>query len=307
MLEMPEPGRRALLSIVIATYQGEGRIMTALQSLAKQTFKDFETIVVIDGSTDNTEQLISENHRLSNLQIIVQKNKGRAGARNAGVLKASGNAILFFDDDVEVPPPVVEKYLALFKTGKAVMVGSLYPVQKIQNEFFDYMCYLTKKWTVEVDQSKAGAMTKPYITACNFFISKQVFEKMGGFNPVLRDAEDFDLAVRLFEAGEPIYFVSEISIGHTIQSNFRHYAKRLKEYAFAQVVLHQQNPAAKKYSPGTSSIAPYKKLIFRLFAAGFLLKAIDLGYYKILPTKFRFKLYDIILTAHSLKKPSLLQ
>jgi glycosyltransferase involved in cell wall biosynthesis len=294
--------KKFLLSVVVATYQGAQRINFTLNSLAQQTFTDFETIVVIDGSTDETEKIVEQNKKsLHHLRVVVQKNKGRAGARNAGASKASANAIVFFDDDIEIPPTTLALYFDVFKNGKDLIVGGLYPIQKDRNDFFYYADYLSKKWTSGVEELHSGKMSKPYITAGNFLIGKELFVKMGGFNEGLRDAEDFDLAVRLFELGVPLYFAPEISVGHLIQSDFKAYAKRLSQYEASQRELRIKNPDSEKYFTSPSEIAPFKKKLLNLFSFSFMLDAIDSGLFKILPRKIRFKIYDLILTAHILK------
>jgi len=100
---MPE----VIISVVIPTYNSSEFITKTLESLTNQTFKYFEVIVVNDGSTDNTEAVISDytnkNHNLC-IRLINQQNKGIAAARNKGIREAKGYYIAFLDhDDIWYP------------------------------------------------------------------------------------------------------------------------------------------------------------------------------------------------------------
>jgi len=94
-------------SVVIPTYNSGGFITKTLNCLEKQTFNSFEVVIINDGSTDNTQEVISEyisEHPDLRLRLINQKNKGIAGARNRGILEAKGRYIAFLDhDDIWYP------------------------------------------------------------------------------------------------------------------------------------------------------------------------------------------------------------
>lgn len=289
-------------SVVIPTFQGEHKIMTVLNSLAKQKFKNFEVIVVIDGSTDNTEAMLSDLKLPLTMRIVKQPNKGRAGTRNTGALHATGEVIVFFDDDIEVPPDALEQYNRQYDDGYQVIVGGFFPLQSIKNEFYEYASYLNDKWGGSVNNNQKGFMSKPYISAANFVIQKKIFHDLNGFDEGLRDAEDFDLAVRLFERNIPIYFNPDIAVAHTIQSNFKDYVRRLKQYHKAQSVLKVRNPATKKYADNPEGFGLMKSAAFWCFSFDWYITLIDIGFFSILPRKMRYKLYDIFITANTMDR-----
>lgn len=99
------------LSVVIPAYNVESYIAYTLGSLAKQTSRNFETIVVNDGSKDGTEEAVRryiESGQLPGLKLITTENGGVSAARNRGVEEASGDYILFLDGDDSVDPALVE-------------------------------------------------------------------------------------------------------------------------------------------------------------------------------------------------------
>ena len=285
------------ISVIIPTYNGEKKINQTLSDLAAQSYKDFEVIVVIDGSTDNTASVVKNYlKKFQSLKIIEQKNQGRAGSRNSGAKAAQTPHLIFFDDDVAIPDSVVLDYSDKIDEGHLVIAGGLYPVYRIENEFSQYASYLNRKWNTDLPIE--GNLHKPYLSANNFYISKELFERMGGFNGLLTDAEDFDLAIRLFERSQAIFFSPNLKVGHFIQQTFQEYALRQVDYKRARKALLNLNPAVKKYiSPNDPALAGLKTLIRKILSRKFYLALADAGVFKILPRKFRHKLYDVLLTS----------
>ena len=91
------------LTVIISTYNGAKKLPVILDSLTKQSYKDFELLIVVDGSIDETMDVLQEwTNRFYDFKIIYQQNKGRAAVRNTGVKNAKGELLLFFDDDLKL-------------------------------------------------------------------------------------------------------------------------------------------------------------------------------------------------------------
>lgn len=288
------------LSVVIPTYRGEHRIMDTLRSLERQSFRHFEVVVVVDGVVDNTEALIRGTSLNIDVLVVVQENKGRAGARNTGVRNARAEAIVFVDDDITLSPHVLQAYYTYYQKGEIFVVGGLSPIRAVKDDFYNFCEYLENKWTADIGGQKPGYMSKPYMSAANAFIRKSVFLEVGAFDEKLRDAEDFDLAVRLFERNYPLYRDSTVEGFYITQQSFGAMVKRHREYRAAHRVLRMQNTEVDKYMP----FRPWresrlKKIIFRMLAVPYLIPLVESGVFRFLPAQMRFKLYDIILTANT--------
>lgn len=93
-----------LVSIIIPTFNGEKTIQRSLDSVLKQTYSGFEVIVVDNGSTDTTLQILKRYCKLDSRITVYSSSKGRSNARNLGLTKAKGNFIQFLDDDDEIAP-----------------------------------------------------------------------------------------------------------------------------------------------------------------------------------------------------------
>jgi glycosyltransferase involved in cell wall biosynthesis len=289
---------RPALSVIIPTFQGASRILKPLTCLAKQTFTDFETIVVIDGSTDDTGSKIkSADISLKNVQVVIQQNKGRSGARNSGAKAARGPYYLFLDDDLIFDSDLVEKYYRHVVLRRALVVGSAYPIATSDNRnFFEYASYLNEKWSSGVSEDQTGILAHPYFNAQNCLAERDVFWQLGGFDERLTDAEDRDLGIKAFERNISIFLDSSIVVGHHLQSDFYGYAKRLVSYAKASKTLLAINPNAGKYLAIEGKRIPFS---YKLVPADLCVRLMDKNFFRMLPVGIRFRLYDFLLTAYS--------
>ena len=101
--------QQPFVSIIIPTYNRAARIPQTLDSIFEQTYKNFEVIIVDDGSTDNTLQVLNEYsakacQKQIKFKVLSQKNAGAPAARNNGLKNATGEYVVFFDsDDIMLP------------------------------------------------------------------------------------------------------------------------------------------------------------------------------------------------------------
>jgi glycosyltransferase involved in cell wall biosynthesis len=124
-MTIPE-GNLPFFSIIIATYNREGYLPIALNSIFKQEFKEYEIIVVDDGSTDNTREVISELIKNNPcIKYFFKKNEERSIARNYGIMKASGKYIGFLDSDDILYPNHMTVAHELLKKNNFPEVGHL--------------------------------------------------------------------------------------------------------------------------------------------------------------------------------------
>src|SRR2546422_431865 len=112
------------ISIVIPTYNRLDRLKRVLAALEYQTYAHayFEVIVVSDGATDGTNEYLSTVETPLNLATVIQPNKGVAAARNRGVERASGDIVLFLDDDVIPVPQLLAEHLHIHRSSDGEVV-----------------------------------------------------------------------------------------------------------------------------------------------------------------------------------------
>ncbi len=202
----------AEISVIIPARNEEHYIRYPMEGLAKQTFKDFETIVVDGNSSDRTRQMAKKFAK-----VIVEKERGISRARNAGAREARGSILLFLDADTRPSPKLLSAYRKAFKDDRVVIAtGPIYPIEKTRKRI---------RWgykLVSVFYVKAGILLhRPPLVGANIAVRRSAFEKVRGFDESLKSHEDFDLAYRISRLGRVAYLND--AIVHTS-------ARRLQEW-----------------------------------------------------------------------------
>lgn len=299
------------VSVIIPTYNGAQKILNILHSLEKQTFTDFETVVLIDGSTDNTLQLLNNTTFLLNsLKVIKRENGGRSKARNSGALASSGDLLIFFDDDMLPLPDCIElhtKHHENYPGSMLAGVARMDVAKDPENDFFKYRFHIESQWQLPY----IGKLTKIEFanyafTSQNMSVSKEVFESLSMFDERLTDSEDFDLSIRAIATGIPVYYDYRIWASHADYITLEQYIKRQIEYMKARTKLAQLRPELVKLIPGAfvwkrPSIT--KRLFMKLFKYNILWSWLlhSKFFLHLFPAKIRFWLYSIIIYSGSYK------
>lgn len=181
-------------SVIVPLYNKEAYVEKALRNVLSQTFKDYEIIVVNDGSRDDSlaiaENVLSE---VANARIINQENAGVSTARNNGIAAASGEYICFLDADDWWEPTFLKEMDGLIKE---------YPDAGLYCTNYYYVH--NRKSVVKLDiptgyfnYCKEYARTLCIIATSSSSSSRAILTEMGGFNPKLKLGEDFDLWIRI--------------------------------------------------------------------------------------------------------------
>jgi glycosyltransferase involved in cell wall biosynthesis len=199
------------LSIVIPTHNRRDRLQACLDALAGQTqpTSDFEVIVVVDGSTDGTEEMLEALSPPFSLRVVRQKsNTGYGAARNAGVEIASGAYLLFLDDDVVAFPGLVAEHLRVqHKEGGATVIGP-YPqmLEPRAGRFARSWADLRLEYYESLER-RAATYSDCY--SANLSMPRKTFLQAGGFAVDLKRAVDFELGFRLHEQGATFVFAPQ--------------------------------------------------------------------------------------------------
>ncbi len=118
------------VTVIVPAYNSEKYIQKCIDTVKEQTFKDYEMLIINDGSTDNTLKIIEENSKVYNwLRVITIENHGQGYARNLGIREAKGDYILFLDSDDLLSPETLELTVKRIESDKSDLV------------FFDWIRY----------------------------------------------------------------------------------------------------------------------------------------------------------------------
>lgn len=195
------------VSVIIPTYNSKDYIVKAIDSVLAQTYKNIEIIVVDDGSTDNTEKTVSS--YLGKIDYFYKKNGGVSSARNAGIIKSTGEFICFLDADDLYEETKIEKQLSLFlENNKYGMVYS-------DMALFDERGAIAYSYHGEKNIiGKSGNIFKEQvlsnlISTITVMAKKVVFNDVGLFDEGLRVGEDYDMWLRVTSKYE-VGYVPEV-------------------------------------------------------------------------------------------------
>jgi GT2 family glycosyltransferase len=174
---------------------------------------------------------------------------------------------------------------------------------KLWLDILQFKSWLNNKWNkglIKENHFENFELDYPYITANNCSISRKLFFQLDGFDSRLKDAEDYDLAVRAKSVGVRIFLGNRAFAWHNDITNCIGYIKRLRQYNEAQKYLLKLKPEFYKDKSRYLQKAPIglKGLIFRLLCFRSIINLVDKGYLKFLPAKIRFRIYDMVVTAN---------
>lgn len=204
------------VSIIIPCFNQAQFLPDALDSLVKQTFVDWECIIVNDGSTDNTRDLAIYYSQLNNKFIFVdQNNQGLSAARNAGLEKATGKYIQFLDADDALLPSKIEKQLNVLKktTDLCLAISNFYYCDSIDTnkrvlETINLSPYLdTANALNELIIRWEDTLSIP--AHCFLFDARFFSEHNIRFDTFLPNHEDWDCWLSIFSHFPDIFFVDE--------------------------------------------------------------------------------------------------
>ncbi|KKP48350.1 MAG: hypothetical protein UR39_C0001G0145 [Candidatus Woesebacteria bacterium GW2011_GWA1_33_30] len=184
-----------MISVIIPTYNEEDVISDCLLSLSKQSFKDFEVIVVDDGSVDNSKIKIQNSKiQFKNLKLILlgQDHKGAGNARNLGAKHANGDILVFVDADMTFDKNFI-KMLA-----KPIITGKLKGVFSKEEHVSNWSNVWSRCWNINEGWEDKKRHPKKYPDYQPVFraILKSEFNKVGGFTPGGYD-DDWSLSKKL--------------------------------------------------------------------------------------------------------------
>ena len=299
------------VSVVIPTYNNAQYLEEALDSVFSQSLAPYQVIVVDDGSTDNTQDIVSNYGR----NIIYRRieNSGQAYARNIGIELVKGEYTAFLDADDIWLPTKLEKQIALIeKYPKCPMVFCNFS-EFVENSsspdvITDWLS--TKKW-LATGNIFANLVMSNFILPSGVLLRTRYLKEVGGFDPELSPREDRDLCLRLaakysiegdktvlvrkrkhrsnsgvnYEKGNlMLYYIMEKMLKQNIPANDKH-AKRLvraKLATYAYSVGRQKN--SRKYLLICLANCPYMAFISTVSMFNLGLKALVFLFLTFLPS-----------------------
>lgn len=188
------------ITVLMSIYNGERFIRESISSVLNQSFKEFEFIIINDGSTDSSEYIIRKFCSLDKrINFFSKQNTGLTKSLNLGVKMAKGEWIARIDDDDIWEPKRLEVQYSYAKANKSlVLIGSDFSTID-----FNSLKLKIYKSTNHNDRLKKLLLKKKTIFPhSSFFINNDSIKKINGYNERIKRSQDYDLCLRLSEVGE---------------------------------------------------------------------------------------------------------
>ena len=233
-------------SIIVPVYNRPDEIRELLASLLRQTYKDFEVIIVEDGSSVLAEKVTRDFMGKLNVKYYYKENSGPGLSRNYGMQRAQGNYFIILDSDVIVPENYMQtvhanlqqNYVDAFG-GPDAAAKDFTPVQKAINYA------MTSFFTTGGIRGKGNRFEKFHPRSFNMGISKEVFNKTGGFSP-MRYGEDIDFSIRIMQAGFKTALFRKAFVYHKRRNNFLSFFQQVEHSGKARIDLWRKYPDSLK-------------------------------------------------------------
>ena len=235
-------------SIIVPVYNRPDEVDELLESLSNQTQKDFEVIIVEDGSIKTCKDVCNKYAGILVLYYYVKENSGPGQSRNYGVERAHGEYIIILDSDVVLPDgylQAVDNFIN-FQSSDLVAFGgpdaahpSFTPIQKA----ISYS--MTSFFTTGGIRGGKAKLDKFYPRSYNMGIRRDVYQQLGGFSK-MRFGEDIDFSYRIVEAGYKPQLIPEAWVWHKRRTDFRKFFRQVYNSGIARINLEKRHPGTLK-------------------------------------------------------------
>ena len=251
-------------SIIVPVYNRPDEVDELLQSLCEQTVKDFEVLIVEDGSVKPCKDVCDKYASILDLHYYAKENSGPGQSRNYGAERANGEYVIILDSDVVLPASYLQAVEDELKQNPCEAFGgpdathpSFTPIQKA----ISYS--MTSFFTTGGIRGGKAKLDKFYPRSFNMGIRRDVYLQLGGFTK-MRFGEDIDFSYRIVEAGYMPRLFPEAWVWHKRRTDFRKFFRQVYNSGIARINLEKRHP-------GTMKLVHLLPTVFTLGVIGLLL------------------------------------
>ena len=234
-------------AVIVPVFNRPDEVRELLESLTRQTFKDFEVVVVEDGSDNTCKDVCDAFADRLDLHYYYKANSGPGQSRNYGVERARGEYVLILDSDVVVPPgylDAVDRELSEMPCdafgGPDAAHPSFTPVQKAIS--YSMTSFFT---TGGIRGGKGRRLDRFFPRSFNMGVRRDKYLELGGFSR-MRFGEDIDFSYRIVEAGHQTALLTEAWVWHKRRTDLRKFFRQVFNSGIARINLTKRHPGTLK-------------------------------------------------------------
>ena len=233
-------------SVIVPVYNRPDEVDELLDSLARQALKNFEVIIVEDGSVKPCKDVCDKYADILDLHYYFKENSGPGQSRNYGAERASGEWLIVLDSDVVLPEDYitcVDRELTAHACdawgGPDAAHESFTPIQKA----ISYA--MTSFFTTGGIRGGKAKLDKFFPRSFNMGIRREVYRELSGFSK-MRFGEDIDFSYRIVEAGYKTALIPEAWVWHKRRTDFRKFFRQVFNSGIARINLMKRHPGTLK-------------------------------------------------------------
>lgn len=233
-------------SVIIPVYNRPDEVDELLDSLVKQTYRNFEVIIVEDGSSVTCEPVVDKYKSLLDVHYYYKSNSGPGQTRNYGAERSSGTYLLILDSDCVLPSAYLSAIEEELLRDEADAFGgpdrahdSFSTIQKAINYA------MTSFFTTGGIRGGKKKMDKFYPRSFNMGVRRTVYETLGGFSK-MRFGEDIDFSIRIFKGGYTCRLFPDAWVYHKRRTDLKKFFKQVHNSGIARINLYKKYPDSLK-------------------------------------------------------------
>lgn len=233
-------------SVIVPVYNRPQEVDELLESLTRQTYQNFETLIIEDGSEDHCKQIVDKYSDQLKISYYYKENSGQGFSRNYGFERAEGDYLVVFDSDCLIPPHYFETVNNYLQTHQLDAYGgpdrehpSFTPVQKA----ISYA--MTSPFTTGGIRGNKQHAGRFHPRSFNMGISREVYEKTGGYK-ITRMGEDIEFSIRIIEHGFSTGLIPDAYVYHKRRTNLKQFFDQVYFFGRARINIGRFYPSEVK-------------------------------------------------------------
>ncbi len=235
-------------SLIVPVYNRPDEVSELLESLAKQTLRDFEFILVEDGSSLKSDKILESYKDSFPINYIDRENQGPSLARNTGMAEANGDYLLFVDSDCILPPDWMEKIFESLQNNPVDCFGG---PDRAADKFNDVQKAISFAMTsfITTGGIRGGAkqMDKFHPRSYNMGISRELYQEMGGFpNTRMHPGEDMVFSIELMKRSYKTALFNDCFLYHKRRSSLKQFFRQVYRFGYTRYIISKVYPDTKK-------------------------------------------------------------